>query len=81
MSRRPGPPSPRRGGVALAAAAALLALGGDQTVAAEGDIRLRRPARGGGGGGSGTPTPPRTCTRWVPDFTGESGGSLGLVPC
>ena len=57
------------------------AAAGGQTVAAEGDIRLRRPARGGSGGGSAAPTPPRTCTRWIPDFTGESGGSLGLVPC
>lgn len=53
---------------------------GAQQVSAEGNIRLRRPS-GSSGGGGGTPDPPRLCTRWIPDFTGESGGSLGLVPC
>lgn len=43
---------------------------------------VSQPDRGGsggggddGGGGSGV------CTRWFPDFSGETGGSLGLVPC
>lgn len=37
----------------------------------------KAPSRRGGSGGGGS----RLCTRWIPDFTGESGGSLGLVPC
>lgn len=51
---------------------------------AERVVYVRTPARpsppsggGGGGGGGGA----RTCVRWIPDFSGESGGSLGLVPC
>lgn len=41
--------------------------------------RASPPSRGGGGGGDGGGS--RTCVRWIPDFSGESGGSLGLVPC
>jgi len=37
----------------------------------------RRPSSGGGGGGSGT----QVCTRWSPDLSGQTGGSLILVPC
>lgn len=44
-------------------------------------LRLKLPKKpprsGGGNSGSGS----RTCVQWIPDFTGESGGSLGLVPC
>jgi len=39
------------------------------------DPPSRPPSRGGGGGGS------RTCVQYFPDLSGESGGSLGLVPC
>ena len=38
----------------------------------------RKKGSGGGGGGSGGG---KTCVRWIPDFSGESGGSLGLLPC
>ncbi|MDW5596893.1 hypothetical protein VSS74_21275 [Conexibacter stalactiti] len=38
------------------------------------------PSRGGGGDG-GDSGPSRVCTRWFPDISGETGGSLGLVPC
>lgn len=46
-------------------------------------VFVRKPTspkrRGGsGGGGAGTPS---TCVRFIPDLSGESGGSLGLVPC
>lgn len=37
------------------------------------------PSRGGGGGGGGEGS--RLCVRFIPDLSGESGGSLGLVPC
>lgn len=37
------------------------------------------PSRRGGGGGDGGGS--RLCVRWIPDFSGETGGSLGLVPC
>lgn len=44
---------------------------------------VSRPDRddddGGGGGGDGGRI--GVCTQWFPDFTGETGGSLGLVPC
>ena len=43
-------------------------------------LRLRRPSRPGGGGGGGD-RPVQTCTRWLPDPFGDSGGSLTLVPC
>jgi hypothetical protein len=56
------------------------ATAGDQRVRTEGRIRLLRPSSGGGGGGGGS-TPPRTCNRWMPDISGETGGSLVLVPC
>jgi hypothetical protein len=39
------------------------------------------PSGGGGGGGGNDGGGSRTCVRWIPDFSGESGGSLGLVPC
>lgn len=39
-----------------------------------------RPSTRGGGGGGGTGGG-RVCTRWIPDFSGETGGYLGLVPC
>lgn len=40
--------------------------------------RRDKPGRGGGGGGGGGIG---VCTQWFPDFSGETGGSLGLVPC
>jgi hypothetical protein len=39
---------------------------------------LRRTGSAGGSGGSHTP---QLCNRWLPDITGNSGGSLTLVPC
>lgn len=49
-------------------------------VEAERRVNVRMPSkkRSGGGGGGGTPS---VCTQYIPDFSGESGGSLGLVPC
>lgn len=47
-------------------------------------LRLRRPSPGGGGGGGGDPDrdfTPRSCVRYSPDLSGETGGSLILVPC
>ena len=43
-------------------------------------LRLRRPSTPGDGDG-GTDRPPQTCTRWMPDPFGDTGGSLVLVPC
>lgn len=60
----------------------LTATAGDQKVEAVGRIALQRPARkGGSGSGSGTSRPPTVCNRWMPDISGETGGSLALVPC
>ncbi len=39
-----------------------------------------KPRRGGGGGGSPSPGG-GTCVQYFPDLSGETGGSLGLVPC
>jgi hypothetical protein len=40
-------------------------------------LYLRKPSKPGGGGGGDT----QWCTRWVPDITGATGGSLIHVPC
>jgi hypothetical protein len=45
-------------------------------VRAETELVLRKPGGGNGGGGGGG-----VCTRWIPDLSGETGGSLILVPC
>lgn len=50
---------------------------------AERRVRVSHPTRGGsgggsGGGGGGTPS---VCTQYFPDLSGQTGGSLGLVPC
>jgi hypothetical protein len=42
--------------------------------------RKDKPSSDGGGGGGGYDGP-KTCVRFIPDFSGETGGSLGLVPC
>ncbi|WP_026909783.1 hypothetical protein [Patulibacter minatonensis] len=57
---------------------------GRLTVETVRDVRVqqpqaRKPRRSGGGGGTGGT--PSSCVRYFPDFSGESGGSLGLVPC
>lgn len=44
------------------------------------DAELRRAGTSGGSAGGGSHTP-QLCNRWLPDITGESGGSLTLVPC
>lgn len=41
------------------------------------DLFLRKPSSGGGGRGRGT----GSCVRYQADLSGESGGSLILVPC
>ncbi len=41
--------------------------------------RKGKPSTGGGGGGGYDG--PKTCVRFIPDLSGETGGSLGLVPC
>ncbi|MDO9409353.1 hypothetical protein [Patulibacter sp.] len=59
----------------------VIATAGRLTARAERTVRVVQPDRrpsGGGGGGSGTPA---TCVQFFPDFSGGSGGSLGLVPC
>jgi len=50
---------------------------------AKGTLRLsvRTPRRPSGGGGGGQNDLPTLCTRWSPDLSGETGGSLILVPC
>lgn len=54
------------------------ATAGDQRARTEGRISLRRAAGGGGGGAGGGA---RTCSRYVPDLFGDTGGSMALVPC
>jgi hypothetical protein len=41
--------------------------------------RKQKPSTGGGGGGGYDG--PKTCVRFIPDLSGQTGGSLGLVPC
>ncbi|MDO8188769.1 hypothetical protein Q5424_19940 [Conexibacter sp. JD483] len=60
----------------VSARAGRLAVVGERTVLVR--KPRRDPPSGGGGGGTGGS---RTCVRWIPDYSGESGGSLGLVPC
>ncbi len=62
----------------------MTATAGQQKVQASSRITLQRPARPSGSGGSGSgsaPRPPMTCNRWMPDLSGQTGGSLALVPC
>lgn len=47
------------------------------TVGVVAPSRPRPPAAGGGGGSQR----PRTCVKYFPDLSGETGGSLGIVPC
>jgi NPCBM-associated, NEW3 domain of alpha-galactosidase len=53
---------------------------GDLVARLEAPLRLRRPAKPGGGGGDDD-FKSQTCTRWLPDPFGGTGGSLILVPC
>ena len=46
----------------------------------ETNLHIRKPTKPGGGGGGGDGTS-RTCVRYQADLSGESGGSLILVPC
>jgi NPCBM-associated, NEW3 domain of alpha-galactosidase len=57
------------------------AVAGDLVARQETTLRLRRPSKPGGGGGNGGGRPTQTCTRWLPDPFGGTGGSLILVPC
>ena len=57
------------------------ATAGDLVARQETTLRLRRPSKPGGGGGNGGDRPTQTCTRWLPDPFGDTGGSLILVPC
>lgn len=61
----------------------LTATAGEQRVEASARIALQRPTRknGSNGSGSGPTRPPTVCNRWMPDISGETGGSLALVPC
>jgi hypothetical protein len=58
------------------------AVAGKLKVEAERRVFVRTPARTKKpSGGGGRPRPSMTCTRWIPDISGSSGGYLGLVPC
>ncbi len=59
------------------------ATAGDLRARVDGQLRRgSESSRGGSGsGGSGTNPPPRLCNRWMPDISGNTGGSLVLVPC
>jgi hypothetical protein len=46
----------------------------------EESLYFRSPPSGGNGDG-GEGSSPQLCNRWLPDLSGESGGSLTLVPC
>jgi NPCBM-associated, NEW3 domain of alpha-galactosidase len=53
---------------------------GELVARGEVTLRVRKPAKPGGGGGGGN-DPAQLCTRFMADLTGETGGSLILVPC
>ncbi|MGX6447997.1 COG1470 family protein [Patulibacter sp. S7RM1-6] len=62
---------------------AVTATAGELRAKAERRVSVLRPTRpgggsGGGGGGGGTPA---VCTQFFPDLSGDTGGSLGMVPC
>jgi hypothetical protein len=44
-------------------------------------LRVRTPRRPSGNGGGGQRDLPRLCNQFSPDLSGETGGSLILVPC
>ncbi len=48
---------------------------------AETEIRLKLPKKPSTGGGSGSGGGGGVCVQYFPDLSGETGGSLGLVPC
>ena len=43
--------------------------------------RVRHPRKKSSGGGGGSDSGGGVCIQYFPDLSGESGGSLGLVPC
>ncbi len=47
----------------------------------DGELRRTGASGGSGSGSGGGSDTPQLCNRWLPDITGESGGSLTLVPC
>ncbi len=53
----------------------------EQRLVARGTVRLRLRRPSGGGGGGGGDFTPRSCVRYSPDISGQTGGSLILVPC
>jgi hypothetical protein len=62
----------------------IVATAGRMTVEDERKIYVSTPSppsRRGGGGGDGGGGGSRLCVRWQPDFSGETGGSLALLPC
>jgi hypothetical protein len=56
------------------------ATAGDLVARLEAPLQLQRPTKPNGGGGD-EDFRPQTCTRWLPDPFGGTGGSLILVPC
>lgn len=59
----------------VSAAAGKLKAEAERRVFVRTPTRTKKPS----GGGDGRPS--MTCTRWIPDISGNSGGYLGLVPC
>lgn len=57
------------------------ATAGDLVARLEVPLHLRKSGGSGGGGGGDDDFRPQTCTRWLPDPFGGTGGSLILVPC
>jgi hypothetical protein len=56
------------------------ATAGDLRSRVDGQLRLAGSAGGSGGSGGGD-RPSQLCNRWMPDLSGETGGSLVLLPC
>lgn len=54
---------------------------GRLTVRDDEDLYLRRPRKKPSGGGGGGDRTPRLCNRYQADLSGQTGGSLVLVPC
>jgi len=61
---------------------AVTATAGELKAKAERRVTVRHPSRKpSGGSGSSRPGTPSSCVQYFPDLSGQTGGSLGLVPC
>ncbi len=59
----------------------VIARSGKLRAGAETKLRLKLPKKPPTGDGGGTGSGGGVCVQYFPDLSGETGGSLGLVPC